>query len=105
MSSNTKIYVKDFINTSGRIDLQIRLIAGEKGVKKEINVGDINRPGLTLAGFYDFFAYLSGLKDLNAHWMSKSCKLNIRAYHVFSGIDLKVTTVLVRKGLYPSSAI
>ena len=30
---------------------------GETGLTKEIRIGDINRPGLTLASFYDFFAY------------------------------------------------
>ncbi len=49
--------VKDFLADLGRIDLQIRVVAGEDALGKDIRVGDINRPGLTLAGFYDFFAY------------------------------------------------
>jgi len=52
-----KLRVKNFLDNTPRIDLQIRLIAGEGGLNREIRVGDINRPGLTLAGFYDFFAY------------------------------------------------
>ena len=52
-----KILVKNFLDDTGAIDLQIRLVAGSSGLDKEIRVGDINRPGLTLAGFYDFFAY------------------------------------------------
>jgi HPr kinase/phosphorylase len=52
-----KILVKNFLEDTGVIDLQIRLVAGSSGLSKEIRVGDINRPGLTLAGFYDFFAY------------------------------------------------
>ncbi|OHD67507.1 MAG: hypothetical protein A2W19_07430 [Spirochaetes bacterium RBG_16_49_21] len=52
-----KIQLKNFLGDTGSIDLQIRLVAGKAGLDKEIRVGDINRPGLTLAGFYDFFAY------------------------------------------------
>ncbi len=37
-------------------DIKLRIIAGSGGLNKEVKVGDINRPGLTLAGFYDFFA-------------------------------------------------
>ncbi len=51
------ILVKNFLEDTGPIDLQIRLVAGRSGLDKEIRVGDINRPGLTLAGFYEFFAY------------------------------------------------
>jgi len=50
------IKVENFLENTARIDLQVHLIAGEAGLNKEIKVGDINRPGLTLAGFYDFFA-------------------------------------------------
>lgn len=53
--SNVK--VRYFIEGRGRIDLQLRLIAGEKGLDKEIACGEMNRPGLALAGFFDFFAY------------------------------------------------
>ncbi len=49
--------VRDFLEDSGKIQLNLRLVAGEKGLDKEIRVGDINRPGLTLAGFFDFFAH------------------------------------------------
>lgn len=52
-----KIKVKSFLENTGAINLQIRLVAGKSGVDREIRVGDINRPGLTLAGFYDFFAF------------------------------------------------
>jgi len=52
-----KIFIADFLGDTGRIDLKIRLVAGENGINKRITVPDINRPGLTLAGFYDFFAF------------------------------------------------
>ncbi len=52
-----KIYVRDLRDADSKIDLQMELVAGKDGLGKEIIVGDINRPGLGLAGFFDFFAY------------------------------------------------
>ncbi len=52
-----RVLIKDFLDATDEFDLDLRLLAGKKGVGKEIPVGDINRPGLTLAGFYKFFAY------------------------------------------------
>ena len=46
MSVTVETLIKDF-------DLEV-LVDGEKGV--EITVNDINRPGLQLAGFYNYFA-------------------------------------------------
>jgi HPr kinase/phosphorylase len=53
----SKVKVRYFIEGRGRIDLQLRLIAGEGGLDKDIVCGEMNRPGLALAGFFDFFAY------------------------------------------------
>ncbi|HIE28616.1 TPA: HPr(Ser) kinase/phosphatase [Candidatus Poribacteria bacterium] len=38
-------------------ELQIKLIAGEKGLTRKIRVAEINLPGLALCGYYKFFAY------------------------------------------------
>jgi len=37
--------------------LPLRIVTGEKTLHKEISTQDINRPGLSIAGFYDYFAY------------------------------------------------
>ena len=47
-----KLTLRYFIEGSGRIDLQLRLLTGEGGLDREINSGEINRPGLALAGFF-----------------------------------------------------
>lgn len=52
-----KIYIRDLQESESKIDLQLMLVAGRDGIDKEIAAGDINRPGLGLAGFFDFFAY------------------------------------------------
>lgn len=57
MNNKKKIYIQDLIDNESKIDLQLMLVAGKDGLNKEITMGDINRPGLGLAGFFDFFAY------------------------------------------------
>ncbi|MBN2039124.1 MAG: HPr kinase/phosphorylase [Spirochaetes bacterium] len=52
-----KIYLHNLVDGTIKIDLQLELIAGENGLDKEITVADVNRPGLSLAGFFDFFAF------------------------------------------------
>ncbi|TGN08249.1 HPr(Ser) kinase/phosphatase [Leptospira ilyithenensis] len=37
-------------------DLKLALITGEEGLTNRINNAEINRPGLSLTGFFDFFA-------------------------------------------------
>jgi len=37
--------------------LVLELITGQEGLQRKITVSDINRPGLALAGYLDYFAY------------------------------------------------
>ncbi|MCK5219459.1 HPr kinase/phosphorylase, partial [bacterium] len=37
--------------------LSLDLVAGQEGLSNRITVPDINRPGLALAGYYDYFAF------------------------------------------------
>lgn len=37
-------------------NLRLRLVAGEKGLKRKITAAEINRPGLALAGYFKYFA-------------------------------------------------
>ena len=48
------ITVKELIQRHGD-DLQMELLAGGRGFNRKIPVTEINRPGLTLAGFFDHF--------------------------------------------------
>lgn len=48
------ITVKELIQRHGE-DLQMELLAGGRGFHRKILVTEINRPGLTLAGFFDHF--------------------------------------------------
>jgi HPr kinase/phosphorylase len=51
-----KIFVRNLLEHPDA-DLHLRVLAGERGLDREIPEAEINRPGLSLAGFYDFFAY------------------------------------------------
>jgi HPr kinase/phosphorylase len=51
------IHIRDLTSSESKIDLHLVLVGGKEGVGKEISMGDINRPGLGLAGFFDFFAF------------------------------------------------
>lgn len=49
------ITVKEFYD-SLKDKLKLHLIAGEKGLDRNITVAEINRPGLALAGYFKYFA-------------------------------------------------
>jgi HPr kinase/phosphorylase len=51
-----KIFIRDLLEVS-ETDLRLKLLAGETGIDKEIPEAEINRPGLSLTGFFDFFAF------------------------------------------------
>ncbi len=51
--------VRQFYDTL-KDKLQLRLVAGEKGLKRKILISEINRPGLALSGYIDFFANRRG---------------------------------------------
>ena len=49
-----ELTIKDLLATYGQ-QLQLKLIAGAKGVQRTINSSDIHRPGLALTGFVELF--------------------------------------------------
>lgn len=54
MNQEKKITVAEFIKKAAA--LKLRLVAGENGIEyKTITTPEINRPGLTISGYYDFF--------------------------------------------------
>jgi len=40
-----------------RYELQMELVTGEGGLDRRIEVAEVDRPGLALCGYYDYFAY------------------------------------------------
>ncbi len=50
----TTLLVADLMREK-EADLQLTLLAGTKGLNREISVSEINRPGLALSGYLDYF--------------------------------------------------
>ncbi len=48
------ISVQDFYNDK-KEDLKLEIIAGSGGLNRKITTSDINRPGLVLTGFFDYY--------------------------------------------------
>ncbi len=57
--SEKKITVLDLLELDLKDynSLNLRCIAGRRGLSRQLSVPDINRPGLVLSGFYESFAY------------------------------------------------
>ena len=60
--------VSEFIEKT-KENLKIQLVAGERGLDRTVAIPDINRPGLALTGYLDFFAFdrvqVIGLTEIN----------------------------------------
>src|SRR5258708_16075406 len=50
----TSLLVADLLREK-ESDLQLTLLAGSKALRREITVSEINRPGLALSGYLDYF--------------------------------------------------
>ena len=50
----SELTIKDLLSTYGSL-LELKIVAGEKGLHKSINSSDAHRPGLALAGFVELF--------------------------------------------------
>src|SRR4051812_8695303 len=48
------LLVADLIREQQK-DLELTLLAGAKGVRRQVTVAEINRPGMALSGYIDYF--------------------------------------------------
>jgi HPr kinase/phosphorylase len=55
IAPNASILTVDEFYKSQKEDLRLIPLAGQGGFNRQVRVADINRPGLTLAGFFDFY--------------------------------------------------
>ena len=92
MSVAVETLIKDF-------DLEV-LVEGEKGV--EITVNDINRPGLQLAGFYNYFAPERLQVVGKAEWsFIGDMSRELRRKRVDQDISFNSKCVVITRGLEP----
>src|SRR6266849_4140870 len=50
----TTLLVADLLRERQK-ELELALLAGAKGVRRQVTVSEINRPGLALSGYLDYF--------------------------------------------------
>ena len=92
MSVTVETLIKDF-------DLEV-LVEGEKGV--EISVNDINRPGLQLAGFYNYFAPERLQVVGKAEWsFIGDMSVELRRKRVEKYFSFNSQCVVITRGLEP----
>ena len=91
--------VKDFIEKT-KENLKVRLVAGECGLDRSIAIPDINRPGLALADYLNFFAFdrvqVMGLTEINYMKQLDPSELVERLRRVFK---YEIPCFIVTRGL------
>jgi HPr kinase/phosphorylase len=91
--------ISDFIEKTND-NLKIQLIAGEEGLKRTIAIPDVNRPGLALAGYLDFFAFdrvqVMGLTEINYMKQLEPAVLKERLQRV---LKYEIPCFIVTRGL------
>ncbi len=89
-------------------ELQLSLLGGSKGVRREITVSEINRPGLALSGYLDYFpserVQIMGLGEHTYLSTFSSAKRKEAINKVFS-FDKKLPCVVITRGIKPHKEI
>lgn len=101
MKTVAKIPVEVFYREM-RDRLRLDLVAGEKGLKNSIKVAEVNRPGLALAGYFDYFARdriqvlgkveLKYFQTLTSEQISEKCR---------KLMEQKIPTCIVARKMVP----
>ena len=82
--------------------LGLKLLAGSSGVDRLLRVSDVNRPGLALAGYLDYFAFdrVQVLGNTETHYMERLEQdvLEERLDNIFS---YEIPCFIVSRGLEP----
>jgi len=91
--------VGDFIEKT-KENLKVQLVAGEDGLERTIAIPDINRPGLALAGYLDFFAFdriqVMGLTEINYMKQLEPATMKERLQRIFK---YEIPCFIVTRGL------
>ncbi|RJP22840.1 MAG: HPr kinase/phosphorylase [Candidatus Abyssobacteria bacterium SURF_5] len=94
--------VGEFIERT-KENLKIQIVAGESGLDRTIAISDINRPGLALTGYLDFFAFdrvqVMGLTEINYMRQLEKKTLIERLQRVFK---YEIPCFIITRGLTAS---
>jgi len=93
--------VSEFIERT-KENLKVQTIAGTGGLDRSVAIPDINRPGLALAGYLDFFAFdrvqVMGLTEVNYLKQLEPPLLTERLQRVFK---YEIPCFIITRGLTP----
>ncbi len=93
--------VGDFIEKT-KENLKIQLMAGQSGLDRAVAIADINRPGLALTGYLDFFAFdriqVMGLTEINYMKQLEPADLIERLKRV---LKYEIPCFIITRGLVP----
>jgi HPr kinase/phosphorylase len=93
--------VGDFIEKT-KDNLKVQIIGGENGTDRTMAIPDINRPGLALAGYLDFFAFdrvqVMGLTEVNYMKQLEDATLRERLQRIFK---YEIPCFIITRGLTP----
>lgn len=96
-----KINLKDIIN---QMDLEILCDGGD--TPPDIGVSDLNRPGLELAGFFDYFAFeriqILGMTEIS---FMESLPARVRRERLEKLLSYEIPCVIVTRKLTPPSEL
>src|SRR4051812_22826445 len=99
----TSLLVADLLRER-ESDLQLTLLAGSKGLRREISVSEINRPGLALSGYVDYFpserVQIMGLGEHTYLSTFTPAERKKRILKVFS-YSKKLPCVILTRGIKP----
>jgi HPr kinase/phosphorylase len=94
--------VGEFIERT-KENLKIQVVAGESGLNRTIAISDINRPGLALTGYLDFFAFdrvqVMGLTEINYMRQLNNDMLKERLQRIFK---YEIPCFIITRGLTAS---
>lgn len=82
--------------------LDLRLVAGEQGLKRKILISEINRPGLALSGYVEFFANRRGqvLGKVEISYL-RSLSPEERKKRIGAFLDQKIPFCIVARNYVP----
>jgi len=93
--------VGEFIERT-KENLKIQVMAGNKGLDRTVAISDINRPGLALTGYLDFFAFdrvqVMGLTEVNYMRQLGADELKQRLERIFK---YDIPCFIITRGLTP----
>ncbi|MFP4286166.1 MAG: HPr(Ser) kinase/phosphatase [Candidatus Izemoplasmataceae bacterium] len=91
-------------------DFKLDVVSGERGLDKEISLSQLSRPGIELAGLFDFYEHgriqLLGSKEVTFFWWLNEQDQEIRVNMLFEKIPpafifsrhVDIPEVFIRKG-------